>query len=78
MSPNFAFSEEDAAIQIKEWRIKCSKVKKLLGIHIDYKFKSDTRCWYYLQKNSQKTHCTFKNNKLYGASWKTYSYECVI
>ena len=29
--------EEDAAIQIEESRIQCSKVKKLLGIHIDYK-----------------------------------------
>ena len=28
-------SEEDAAIQIEESRIKCSKVKKLLGIHVD-------------------------------------------
>ena len=36
-------SEEDAAIQIEESRIKCSKVKKLLGIHIDYKLKFDTR-----------------------------------
>ena len=36
-------SEEDAAIQIEESRIKCSKVKKLLGIHIDYKLKFDAR-----------------------------------
>ena len=35
--------EEGAAIQIKESRIKFSKTKKLLGIHIDYKFKLDTR-----------------------------------
>ena len=35
--------EERAAIQIKESRIKFSKTKKLLGIHIDYKFKLDTR-----------------------------------
>ena len=34
--------EEDAAIQIEESRIKCSKLKKLLGIHIDYKLKFDT------------------------------------
>ena len=35
--------EEDATIQIKESRTKFSKTKKLLGIHIDYKFKFDTR-----------------------------------
>ena len=34
--------EEVDAIQIKESRIKCSKVKKLLGIHIDCKLKFDT------------------------------------
>ena len=33
--------DEDAAIQTEESRIKCSKVKKLLGIHIDYKLKFD-------------------------------------
>ena len=37
-------SEEDAAIQIEELRIKCLKVKKLLGIHNDYKLKIDTIC----------------------------------
>ena len=35
--------EEDAARQIEESRIKCSKVKKLLGIHIDYKLKLDKK-----------------------------------
>ena len=34
--------EEDAAIQIEESRIKCSKVNKVLVIHIDCKLKSDT------------------------------------
>ena len=34
--------EENAAIQIEESRIKRSKVKKLLGIHIDYKVKFKT------------------------------------
>ena len=34
--------EENAAIQIEESRIKRSKVKKLLGIHIDYKVKFNT------------------------------------
>ena len=57
-----SFPEEDAAIQIEESRIKCSKVKKLLGIHIDYKPIFDT----YVE-NSQKTHCAFNNNKLFGA-----------
>ena len=48
MSPNFkchlilTSPEEDAATQIEESRIKCSKVKKLLGIHFDYKLKVDT------------------------------------
>ena len=35
-------SEEDAAIQIEQSIIKCSKVKKLLGIHTDCKLKFDT------------------------------------
>ena len=34
--------EEDAAIQIEESTIKCSKLKELLGIHIEHNFKSDT------------------------------------
>ena len=34
--------KEDTAIQIEESTIKCSKVKKLLGIHNDYKLKFDT------------------------------------
>ena len=34
--------EEDAATQIELSRIKYSKVKKLLGIHIDYKLDFDT------------------------------------
>ena len=59
--PILSSPEEDAARQIEESRIKCSKIKKLLGIHINYKLKFD-------KKNSQKTHCTFKNNKLNGAS----------
>ena len=33
--------EEDAAIQLEKSRIKCSKVKKLLGMHIDYELKFD-------------------------------------
>ena len=33
---------EDAAIQMEESTRKCSKVKKLLGIYIGYKFKFDT------------------------------------
>ena len=37
-----SFPEEDAAIQIEASRIKCSKVRKLLGIHIDYKLQFDT------------------------------------
>ena len=45
-------SEEDAAIQIEESRIKCSKVKKLLGIHIDYKLKFDT----YVDNICKKAH----------------------
>ena len=35
-------SEEDAATQIELSRIKYLKVKKLLGIHIDYKLDFDT------------------------------------
>ena len=46
--------EEDAAMQIKESRIKCSKVKKLLGIHIDYKLKFDTHVDTILRKAHRK------------------------
>ena len=35
-------SEEDAAIQIEQSRIKCLKVKKPIGIHIDYKLEFNT------------------------------------
>ena len=48
--------------------VKLSKVKNLLGIHIGYKLKFDTHVDTICKKNSQKTHCTFKNNKLYEAS----------
>ena len=36
------FPEEDAAIQIEESTIKFSKVEKLLGIPIDYRFRLNT------------------------------------
>ena len=36
------FPEEDAAIQIAESTIKFSKVEKLLGIPIDYRFRLNT------------------------------------
>ena len=39
--PILSSSVENAAIQIVEITIKCSKVKKLLDIHIDYKLKFD-------------------------------------
>ena len=35
-------SEEDTAIQIEQSRIKCLKVKKPIGIHIDYKLEFNT------------------------------------
>ena len=34
--------EDDIAFQIENSTIKCSKVKKLLGVHIDYKLEFDT------------------------------------
>ena len=34
--------EDDIAFQIENSTTKCSKVKKLLGVHIDYKLKFDT------------------------------------
>ena len=40
--PILSCPEEDAAIQIEESRIKCSKVKKLLEIYTDFKLKFDT------------------------------------
>ena len=39
--PILSSSVENATIQIVEITIKCSKVKKLLDIHIDYKLKFD-------------------------------------
>ena len=37
-----SFPEENTAIPIEELSIKCSKVKKLLRIHVDYKLKFNT------------------------------------
>ena len=34
--------EDDIAFQIENSTIKCSEVKKILGVHIDYKLKFDT------------------------------------
>ena len=34
--------DDSALIQIENSTIKCSKVKKLLGVHIDYKLKFDS------------------------------------
>ena len=59
-------SEEDAAIQIEESRIKCSKVKELLGIHIDYKLKFDTHDS--ICKKAHRKLTAFSRIKLYGAS----------
>ena len=38
MSPTF----DSTVIQIENATVKCSKVKKLLGVHIDYKLKFDS------------------------------------
>ena len=56
--------EEDAAIEIKESRIKCSKLKKLLGIHIDYKLKFDTHVDTICKKAHRK-HTAFSRIKNY-------------
>ena len=44
--------EDDIAFQIENSTIKCSKVKKLLGVHIDYKLKFDT----HVETICKKTH----------------------
>ena len=49
-------SEEDPAIQREESKIKCSKKKKLLGIHIDYKLKFDI----HLCSHRIKNHIDYK------------------
>ena len=41
MSRNFKFSWGRYSYSIEKSRIKCSKVKRLLGIHIDYTLKFD-------------------------------------
>ena len=38
-----SFSEKDTAVQIGESTTRCTKVKRLLGIHTEYKFKFDAR-----------------------------------
>ena len=61
--------EEDAAIQIEESTIRYSEIKKLLGLHIDYKLEVDTHVETTCKKpHSQKSQYIFKSNKLYGAS----------
>ena len=42
--------EENAAIQMEESRIKSSKVKKPLEIHIDYKLKFDSHVILFAKK----------------------------
>ena len=39
--PLLSSPDDSAVIQIKNSTIKCSKVKKLLRVHIDYKLKFD-------------------------------------
>ena len=46
--------EKNAAIQIEESIIKCSKVKKLIEIHIDYKLKFDTHVDSIFKKSHRK------------------------
>ena len=46
--------DEDTAIQTEESRMKCSKVKKLLGIHIDYKLKFNTHVDTICKKDHRK------------------------
>ena len=61
--------EENTAIQIEESIIKCLKIKKLLGIHTDYKFDTHVDNTNYKHVvRSEKTQCTFESNKLYEAS----------
>ena len=73
MPPTFEFSSNDdkchlllsspvdsAAIQIENSIIKCSKVKKLLGVHIDYKLKFDSHV---------ETICKKAHKKLFHEYW---------
>ena len=41
-----SFPEDGTAIEMENSTIKCSKVKKRLGIHINYKLKFDTHVDY--------------------------------
>lgn len=61
--------EEDAANQMKESTIKCSKVKKLLWTNVDYKLKFDIH-----------VEIICKNRKLNALSKikKAYSYEFIF
>ena len=58
--------EDDIAFQIKNSTLKCSKVKKLLRVHIDYKLKLDTHV---------KTICKKAHRKLNALSRITNSME---
>ena len=46
------FPDDSAAIQVENSTTKCSKVKRLLGVHIDYKFKFDS----HVETNCKKAH----------------------
>ena len=71
--------EENGAIQIQKSTIKCSKVKKLLVIHIDHKLKFDTHDETICKKAHRKLNALLRitNSKLYRASKKTCFYKCV-
>ena len=57
----FLEDENDRAlIQIENSTIKCSKVKKLLGVHIDYKLKFDSHV---------ETICKKAHKKLFQEYW---------
>ena len=60
-------SEEDPAIQREESKIKCSRKKKLLGIHIDYKLKFDTHVDAICKKSHRKLTALSKITNLMDA-----------
>ena len=70
--------EEDAAIQIEKSTIKCSKIKKLLGIHIDFELKFGTHVDMICKKAHRKLNALSRITNYTELPKRRITYECVF
>ena len=62
------YLDDSALIQIENWTVKCSKVKKLFGVNIIYKLKFDIHVETICKKAHRKRTALSRIKKLQGAS----------